>query len=56
MVNADLIELDRLRRYLIFRSEAGGPREALLLAIDNYVEALTGDRGKLHDQGHSSIG
>jgi hypothetical protein len=42
-------------RYLIFKSESGGPREALLSAIDDYVEALTGDRRKLHDRG-SSIG
>jgi hypothetical protein len=55
-VDADLVELDRLRRYLIFKSESGGPREALLSAIDDYVEALTGDRSELHDQGHSSIG
>jgi hypothetical protein len=55
-VNADLAELDRLRRYLIFKSESGGPRDALLSAIDDYVDALTGDRNKLHDHGHSSIG
>ena len=54
-VAADLAELDRLRRYLIFKSESGGPREALLSAIDDYVEALTGDRSKLHER-HSSIG
>ena len=34
-------------------STAGGPREALLSAIDDFVEALTGDRSKLHDHGHS---
>ena len=50
-VAADLAELDRLRRYLIFKSESGGPRESLLSAIDDYVEALTGDRSKLHDHG-----
>jgi hypothetical protein len=54
-VTADLIELDRLRRYLIFTSESGGPREALLSAIDDYVEALTGDQRTLHGQ-NSSIG
>jgi hypothetical protein len=53
---SDLAELDKLRRYLIFKSESGGPREALLAAIDDYVEALTGDRSKLHEHGHSSIG
>jgi hypothetical protein len=53
---ADLVELDRLRRYLIFKSESERPREPLLSAIDDYVEALTGDRNKLHDHGHSSIG
>jgi hypothetical protein len=54
-VNADLVELDRLLCYLIFKSESGGPREALLSAIDDYVEALTGDRRALHGQ-NSSIG
>jgi hypothetical protein len=54
-VNADLAELERLRRYLIFKSETEGPREALLSAIDDYVEALTGDRNGLHER-HSSIG
>jgi hypothetical protein len=52
-VNADLIELDRLRRYLLFKSASGGPRETLLSAIDDYVEALTGDWRALHGQGHS---
>lgn len=51
-VDADLVELDRLRRYLTYKSESGGPREALLSAIDDYVEALTGDRRTLHGQGH----
>jgi hypothetical protein len=54
-VDADLVELDRLRRYLIFKSESGEPRETLLSAIDDYVEALTGDRRALHGQ-NSSIG
>jgi hypothetical protein len=54
-VNADLAELDKLRRYLIFKSETGGPREELLAAIDDYAEALTGDRRALHGQ-NSSIG
>jgi hypothetical protein len=55
-VAADLVELDRLRRYLIFKSESGGPREALLAAIEDYVEVLTGDRSRLHDHGRSNIG
>ena len=55
-VAADLAELDKLRRYLIFKSESRGPRDALFSAIDDYVEALTGDRSRLHDYGHSSIG
>jgi uncharacterized protein YcgI (DUF1989 family) len=54
-VNADLVELERVRRYLIFKSETGRPRDALLSAIDDYVEALTGDRNGLHER-HSSIG
>jgi hypothetical protein len=54
-VNADLAELGRLLHYLLFKSQSGGPREALLSAIDDYVEALTGDRRALHDHG-SSIG
>jgi hypothetical protein len=55
-VDADPDELDKLRRYLIFGGQSGGPREALHSAIDDYVEALTGDRARLHDHGHSSIG
>jgi len=36
-------------------TETGGPREALLSAIDDYVEAITGDRNGLHER-HGSIG
>jgi hypothetical protein len=43
-----LTELDKLRHYLLFKSETCGPREALLAAIDDYAEALTGDQRALH--------
>jgi hypothetical protein len=48
-VAADLDQLDKLRRYLIFDTKA---RE-LIDAIDDYVEKLTGDRRTLHAQNHS---
>ena len=55
-IAADLAELDRLRRYLISGRRAFGPdAEKLRSAIDDYVEALTGDRTRLH-AGASSIG
>lgn len=56
-VKADLAELDRLRRYLIFgiKARRSGNREKLMKAIDDYVEEMTGDRTKLH-AGTSSIG
>ncbi|WP_234685557.1 hypothetical protein [Bradyrhizobium monzae] len=55
-IAADLAELDRLRRYLIFSRRAYGPdREKLQNANDDYVEELTGDRTRLH-AGSSSIG
>jgi hypothetical protein len=54
-VNADLAELDKLRRYLISKSESGGLREELLAAIDDYVEALTGDRRALHGQNSRNL-
>ncbi|MGK7062704.1 hypothetical protein AB4853_40225 [Bradyrhizobium sp. 1050_B9_N1_2] len=53
-VKADLAELDRLRRYLIFGTQArrGGNREKLMKAIDEYVEEMTGDRTTLHAKNH----
>jgi hypothetical protein len=48
-VQVDLEELRRLRHYLIFRRRVLDPdREALMVAIDAYVEQLTGDRTALH--------
>ena len=45
-VKKDLAELDRLRRYLIFGTQArrGGNREKLMAAIDDYVEEMTDGR------------
>jgi hypothetical protein len=54
-VKADLAELERLQKYLIFESATGCPSDALRSAIDDYVEALTGDRTALHSRS-SSIG
>jgi hypothetical protein len=51
-VRADLAELERLRRYLIFSKKAGEPARELVEAIDDYVEKLTGDRRTLHAQNH----
>lgn len=46
-VKADLVELDRLRSYLIKNRTAGYTRW-LLDSIDDYVEQITGDRSTLH--------
>ena len=55
-VKADLTELGRLRHYLIFGRKCLDPlREPLMIAIDDYVEAVTGDRTTLHAKA-SSIG
>lgn len=54
-VAADLEQLATLRNFLIFKSRSGVPREALMSAIDDYAERLTGDRRALHAQ-HQSIG
>ena len=51
-VAADLEELRRLRRYLIFGRKVLLPYD-LTRAIDDYVEKLTGDRRTLHAPGHS---
>lgn len=42
-VEAELVELDRLRSYLIKSRTLGRPRP-LIDAIDDYVEQITGDR------------
>jgi len=52
-VAADLDQLDKLRRYLIFDTKAREPARELIDAIDNYVEKLTGDRRTLHAQNRS---
>ncbi|MFK4657712.1 hypothetical protein ABIF97_007646 [Bradyrhizobium japonicum] len=52
-IAADLAQLDRLRRYLIFERRAhGADAEKLQSAIDDYVEQLTGDRTALHVKNH----
>ncbi len=51
-VEAELVELNRLRRYLI-RERTLGYVRPLIEAIDDYVEQLTGDRTRLHAQNHS---
>jgi hypothetical protein len=52
-VAADLAELDRLRRYLMFHAKGGVSRERLISAIDDHAELLTGDRTALHEPHHS---
>ena len=54
-VAEDLEQLDKLRRYLIFRRKVAVPGRELIDAIDDYLEKLTGDRRTLH-AGSSSIG
>jgi hypothetical protein len=46
-VELELVELDRLRRYLI-RERTLGHTSPLIHAIDDYVEQITGDRTALH--------
>lgn len=52
-VKADLEQLARLRRYLITGLRSGVPARALIDAIDDYAEKLTGVRTALHGQNHS---
>ncbi|MET4071935.1 hypothetical protein ABID58_006759 [Bradyrhizobium sp. S3.2.6] len=51
-VESELVELDRLRRYLI-RERTLGYVRPLINAIDDYVEQITGDRTRLHAKNHS---
>lgn len=44
----DLAKLDDLRRFLIFGKKTSVPADALIAAIDDYAEKLTGDRTALH--------
>lgn len=50
-LNADLADLDRLRSYLI-RNRTAGCTPPLIDAIDDYVEAVTGDRTKIPTLNH----
>jgi hypothetical protein len=52
-VAADLEELRKLRHYLIFNAKARVPTRALIDAIDDHAEKLTGDRRTLHSPNHS---
>ncbi|MBK3663468.1 hypothetical protein JJE66_19865 [Bradyrhizobium diazoefficiens] len=45
-VKAELVELDRFRRYLM--QSRIGHTQPLIDAIDDYVEQITGDRTALH--------
>lgn len=49
-ITADLEQLAALRTYLIFHRRVTVPADALIEAIDDYVEKLTGDRRTLHAQ------
>jgi hypothetical protein len=52
-VAADLEQLRILRDYLIFHAKAKVPTRALIDAIDDHAERLTGDRRTLHGHSHS---
>jgi hypothetical protein len=54
-IKADLEQLEKLRRYIMFRWKSGARPEALKDAIDDCAGMLTGDRTVLHEKG-SSIG
>lgn len=47
-VKADLAELEKLRRYLILEWKSGSRPQALIDALDDTAEQLTGDRTALH--------
>jgi hypothetical protein len=50
---ADLKELGALRHYLMFDLKSGLSPDALIKAIDDFAERLTGDRRALHAKNHS---
>lgn len=50
-VKAELVELDRLRCYLMKNITLGHTRP-LIETIDDYVEYITGDRTSLHTPHH----
>lgn len=50
-VKEELIELERLRSYLIKNGTLGHARP-LIDAIDDYVEQITGNRTALHLKNH----
>jgi hypothetical protein len=52
-VAADIEEMRKLRHYLLFHAQARVPARALIDAIDDYAEKLTGDRCTLHAQNHT---
>ncbi|QPF81862.1 hypothetical protein IC762_18845 [Bradyrhizobium genosp. L] len=52
-IKEDLAALERLRTYIVRQRRVIVPSDALLAAIDDYVEQLTGDRTALHMKGHS---
>lgn len=50
---ADLAELNRLRRYLIFNKQSAAPADDLVKAIDAFAERITGDPCALYERLHS---
>lgn len=52
-IKADLEHLEALRNYLISKRRSDVAADALIAAIDDYVEKLTGDRTTLHATHHS---
>jgi hypothetical protein len=50
-IETELVELDRLRSYLI-KNRTLGYTPPLIDAIDDYVEQITGDRTALHAKNH----
>ena len=47
-IKADLEQLENLRRYLIMGWRSGPRPQALIAAIDDCAEQMTGDRTALH--------
>src|ERR1700761_7346668 len=52
-IEADLAELDRLRRYQIFSMKSTLNGRPVIDAVDDLAEKLTGDRTALHAKKHS---
>lgn len=54
-VRSDMDMLDRFRTYFLMRAKVRVEAEALITAIDDHVEKLTGSRTSLHSKMCSAV-